>query len=143
MNEVYQRFSPDIEIYSIDESFLDVAQIEPEKREEFARDLRSSVSTWTGIPTCVGIGPTKTLAKLANKIAKSTPQLLGVCDLTSATAREEWLPLVELGDIWGVGPASQAKLMALGCRTAADVASVNGGRIPGHLGGAKPGQRWR
>lgn len=131
MNEVYQRFSSDIEIYSIDESFLDLAQIEPETREEFARDLRSSVSTWTGIPTCVGIGPTKTLAKLANKIAKSTRQLLGVCNLTSVAAREEWLPLVELGDICGVGPASQAKLTALGCRTAADVAALDARQVRG------------
>jgi DNA polymerase V len=125
MNTVYQRFAPDIEIYSIDESFLDMTPVAPEHREELGRDLRSTVSTWTGVPTCVGIGPTKTLAKLANKIAKTTPQLRGVCDLTSKEARREWLPLVDLEDVWGIGRASQAKLGAFGCRTAADVAALD------------------
>ncbi len=125
MNTVYERFASDIEVYSIDESFLDMTPVAPEHREELGRDLRSTVSTWTGVPTCVGIGPTKTLAKLANKIAKSTPQLRGVCDLTSEEARREWLPLFPLEDIWGIGRASQAKLAAFGCRTAADVASLD------------------
>lgn len=125
MNTVYERFASDIEVYSIDESFLDMTPVAPEHREELGRDLRATVSTWTGVPTCVGIGPTKTLAKLANKIAKSTPQLRGVCDLTSEEARREWLPLVALEDIWGVGRASQAKLGAFGCKTAADVAGLD------------------
>ncbi len=125
MNTVYDGFSPDIEVYSIDESFLDLTPVEPRHREQLGRDLRSTVSTWTGVPTCVGIGPTKTLAKLANKIAKTTPQLGGVCDLTSDEARREWLPLVDLEDVWGIGRASQAKLGAFGCRTAADVAALD------------------
>lgn len=125
MNAVYERFASDIEVYSIDESFLDMTPIAPAHREELGLDLCSTVSTWTGVPTCVGIGPTKTLAKLANKIAKSTPQLRGVCDLTSVEARREWLPLFPLEDIWGIGRASQAKLAAFGCRTAADVASLD------------------
>lgn len=110
MNTVYERFASDIEVYSIDESFLDMTPVAPGRREEMGRDLRSTVSTWTGVPTCVGIGSTKTLAKLANKIAKSTPQLRGVCDLTSDEARREWLPLVDVEDVWGIGRASQAKL---------------------------------
>lgn len=125
MNTVYERFASDIEVYSIDESFLDMTPVAPEQREEMGRDLRSTVSTWTGVPTCVGVGPTKTLAKLANKIAKSTPQLRGVCDLTNEEARREWLPLVGLEDVWGIGRASQAKLAAFGCRTAADVAALD------------------
>lgn len=125
MNTVYQGFASDIEIYSIDESFLDLTAIAPEQREEFGRDLRSTVSTWIGVPTCVGIGPTKTLAKLANKIAKSTPQLRGVCDLTCDEARRGWLPLVELEDVWGIGRASQTKLGAFGCKTASDVAALD------------------
>lgn len=125
MNTVYQRFASDIEIYSIDESFLDTGLVEPERRADWGKDLRSTVSTWTGVPTCVGIGPTKTLAKLANKIAKGTPQLGGVCDLTSAEARREWLRLMSLDDVWGIGAASQAKLKAFGCKTAADVAALD------------------
>ena len=125
MNSVYERFAPDIEVYSIDESFLDSTPIEVDKREDWGRDLRATVSNWTGVPTCVGIGPTKTLAKLANKIAKTTPQLQGVCDLTSAIARAEWLPLMTLDEVWGIGGASQAKLLALGCKTVADVAALD------------------
>jgi len=125
MNTVYEAFSPDIEIYSIDESFLDLTAVAPEQREELGRDLRATVTTWTGVPTCVGIGPTKTLAKLANKIAKSTPQLRGVCDLTGDVARREWLSLMPLEDVWGIGRASLAKLSSLGCKTAADIAALD------------------
>ncbi|MGO4677113.1 Y-family DNA polymerase [Bosea sp. 2YAB26] len=125
MNTIYERFSPDIEIYSIDESFLDLTPVAPEHREELGRDLRSTVSKWTGVPTCVGIGPTKTIAKLANKIAKTTPQLGGVCDLTNDEALRDWLPLMALEDIWGIGRASQTKLGAFGCKTAADVAALD------------------
>jgi DNA polymerase V len=65
-NAVYRDFSPAVEIYSIDESFLDLSDVRDRDRVALARDLRATVRAWTGIPTCVGIGPTKTLAKLAN-----------------------------------------------------------------------------
>ncbi len=76
-----------MEIYSIDESFLDFTGFARHKVVQLARDLRATVLRWTGIPTCVGIGPTKTLAKLANHIAKSVPELKGVCDLTDEGER--------------------------------------------------------
>ena len=85
-NAVYRDFSPAVEIYSIDESFLDLSDVRDRDRVALARDLRSTVRAWTGIPTCVGIGPTKTLAKLANHIAKTIPDLDGVCDLTDPVA---------------------------------------------------------
>ena len=72
-NAVYRQFSPQVEIYSIDESFLNLSDVAPGLRVELARDLRATVRAWTGIPTCVGIGPTKTLAKLANHVAKTVP----------------------------------------------------------------------
>lgn len=125
LNAVYRLFSPDVEIYSIDESFLDLAGIAQPELVEVGREIKATALRWVGIPTCVGIGPTKTLAKLANKIAKTTPQLGGVCDLSSAEARAEWLPLMPLADIWGVGRAGQARLAAFGCRTAADVAALD------------------
>ncbi len=76
---------------------------------------------WIGIPTRVGIGPTKTLAKLANHLAKKNPELHGVCDLTDEVERGRWLARTPLDEIWGVGPASQARLRAIGCETVADV----------------------
>ena len=120
-NSVYDQFSRDVEVYSIDESFLDLSDVAPSQRVEPGRDLRSTVRTWTGLPTCVGIGPTKTLAKLANHLAKTHPEFGGVCDLTEWAERDRWMWVTDLAEIWGIGPASQAQLRAMGCRTVADV----------------------
>jgi DNA polymerase V len=129
VNAVYRDFSPRIEVYSIDESFLDLSDVRPDHRPDLARDMRSTVRRWTGIPTCVGIGPTKTLAKLANQIAKKHPELDGVCDLTDERERWAWMERVELSEIWGVGASNARKLMALGARTVADVASLDPRRV--------------
>lgn len=110
LNDIYRDFSPRVEIYSIDESFIDLTDVQPSLRVALARDMRSTVGQWTGIPTCVGIGPTKTLAKLANHIAKKMPEVDGVCDLTETKVRDAWLRRVQLEDIWGVGPAGAARL---------------------------------
>ncbi len=124
-NTVYRRFTHKAEIYSIDETFLDVGDVAAGHRVELGRDLRATVLAWTGIPTCVGIGPTKTLAKLANHLAKKNPELDGVCDLTDEANRRRWLARTSLDEIWGVGPASQAKLRAVGCATVADVRDLD------------------
>jgi DNA polymerase V len=124
-NAVYRQFAPDVEVYSIDESFLDVTAVRPRDRVTLGRDLRATVLRWTGIPTCVGIGPTKTLAKLANHIAKHRPDMAGICDLTEPGTRAQWLGLTKLEEVWGIGPASAPKLRALGCDTAADVAALD------------------
>ena len=125
MGEVYRQFAPDVETYSIDESFLDLSDVRERDRVGLARDLRSTIHAWTGIPTCVGIGSTKTLAKLANHIAKTVPDLGGVCDLTETAAYDHWLCRVPLDEIWGVGPAGQRKLVALGCESVADVRDLD------------------
>ncbi len=74
VNAVYRDFSPRIEVYSIDESFLDISDVRAADRVTLARDMRETVRAWTGIPTCIGIGATKTLAKLANHVAKKQPR---------------------------------------------------------------------
>lgn len=125
VNTVYRGFSPRIEIYSIDESFLDLSDVRERDRVPLARDMRETVRAWTGIPTCVGIGPTKTLAKLANHVAKKVPELDGVCDLTDAVQYEHWMVRIPPEDIWGVGPANARKLQALGCESAADVRDLD------------------
>ena len=124
-NTVYRDFAPRVEIYSIDESFLDLSDVREGERVELARDLRETVRAWTGIPTCVGIGPTKTLAKLANHIAKSVPDLAGVCDLTDQAAYDHWLCRVSVGEVWGIGRASLAKLEAMGVDTVADLRDLD------------------
>ncbi len=124
MNEIYRQWSPDVEVYSIDESFLDLTGFAGRNRTAMARDLRETVRQWVGIPTCVGLGPTKTLAKLANHIAKKHADLDGMCDLTDAAARAAWLPRVAVEETWGVGQASAAKLRGLGVETVADLAAL-------------------
>lgn len=124
MNVIYDRFSPDVELYSIDESFVLGDQNLSEKaRLEWAADLRATTRNWTGIPTCVGIGPTKTLAKLANKAAKKLPG--GICDLTDPAERERVMAGFPIADVWGIGPASQAKLAHLGIEFAAQVKDMD------------------
>lgn len=126
MMSVIGQFSPAQEIYSIDESFLDLTGM-PDAGRKIGDDIRARVLKWVGIPTCVGIGPTKTLAKLANHIAKKLPHLQGVCDLTLATPEQRLRALgrVPVGDVWGVGRRLAPKLQALGLATAADLASAD------------------
>ncbi|ACB97302.1 Y-family DNA polymerase [Beijerinckia indica] len=124
LNQVYRQFSPEIEVYSIDESFLDFSGFGDRNLEAYARELHETIFRWVGIPTCVGIAPTKTLAKLANRVAKSSPDLGGVCDLRDQGKREEVLKRVPVEDVWGIGRASAAKLQRLGVITAADLAAL-------------------
>lgn len=124
-NAIYRGFAPEVEIYSIDESFLDLSDVRAVDRVALARDLRATVLAWTGIPTCVGIGPTKTLAKLANHIAKSVPELAGVCDLTDPSAYDHWLIRVSAAEVWGIGRASLAKLEAMGVESVADLRDLD------------------
>ena len=124
-NAIYRDFAPRVEIYSIDESFLDLSDVAPPLRVELARDLRATVRAWTGIPTCVGIGPTKTLAKLANHVAKTVPDLSGVCDLTDPEAYAHWLCRIPVDEIWGIGRASARKLEAMGVESVADLRDLD------------------
>ena len=109
---------PTIENYSIDESFLNLGEFREREVEPLARELRERVLRWVGIPTCVGIASTKTLAKVANFIAKKRPQYRGVCDLRSSRVRGELLSTVPVDEVWGIGAASAAKLARIGVQTA-------------------------
>lgn len=115
--ETLARFTPHLEIYSIDEAFLDLAGI-PENLTDYSRKIRRTVRQWTGIPVSVGIGPTKTLAKLANKIAKKSPRADGVLDLTDSPWLDEALRRTDCEDIWGIGRRRAAKLRKAGITTA-------------------------
>jgi len=81
--------------------------------------LKQRVRQWTGLPVCVGIATTKTLAKLANHIAKKNPQFSGVCDLNAVTTeeRERWFGELGVGEVWGVGRRLIPKLAELGIRS--------------------------
>lgn len=117
--ETLARHAPAQEIYSIDECFLDLALLAPDERAAHAAMLRDTVRRWTGIPISIGIGPTKTLAKLANAGAKKTDA--GICDLTPRETREAALSQAAVGDVWGIGRRWARKLESLGLKTARDL----------------------
>ena len=102
---------PAQERYSIDEAFV---QFDGGRPEHDARRVKRTVRQWTGIPASVGIGPTKVLAKVANKIAKRQPETGGVVDLSDADVRERHLKEFDVADVWGIGPRSSTFLKSEG-----------------------------
>lgn len=113
---VLADFSPELEIYSIDEAFLGLAGFEG-RLEQHARQLKSTVQQWTGIPVSVGIAPTKTLAKAANRTAKKNPASGGVCALLTETEQTAALGKMDLTDLWGVAGRIAARLGDLNINT--------------------------
>ena len=118
MYEVLAANVPQIEPYSIDEMFLDLAGI-PDL-EAFCRRLRDEVRRVAKIPTCVGVGPTKTIAKLANRIAKDDFSLRGICDLRDEAARAALYDELPVSMVWGVGGKTVEKLNRVGIASIAD-----------------------
>ena len=118
-------YSPRHEVYSIDECFVDLTGTP--KLRELSYAMRERVMTWTGIPVCVGIGPTKTLAKLANQIAKKHPRSQGVFnynDLTQAQ-QDKLLHQMDVGEVWGIGRKISLRLAERGIRTVQDLRSAH------------------
>jgi len=115
-------FSPAVEIYSIDEAFLDLRGLEDRGLKRLGRRLADTVRRHTGIPVSVGIGPTKVLAKIANRLAKRHPETGGVLDTWSLGGHlETHLRRIEVGDVWGIGRRWAGRLAEMGIRTAADL----------------------
>ena len=96
-----KRFNSDIEIYSIDEAFLDLSNFSDDEVEDLGHEIRSVVLKWTGIPTSIGIGKTKTLSKVANHIAKAKQS--GVTSFIGIENIDPILEKVEINDVWGIG----------------------------------------
>jgi DNA polymerase V len=119
---VLEEFAPSLEVYSIDEAFLDLTGVCHQDPMTYGQRIRKSVFRSTGIPVCVGMGPTKTLAKLANFAAKRWPQTGGVLDLSDPVRREKLMRLVPVGEVWGIGSRYAARLNQLGIATVWDLA---------------------
>ena len=96
-----KQFTSEIEIYSIDEAFLNLSSIKHENLLGYGNLIRKTVLKWTGIPTSIGIARTKTLSKAANHIAKK--DLSGVISLINEKKIEEILKQIKINDVWGVG----------------------------------------
>jgi DNA polymerase V len=118
---ILSDYSPRHEVYSIDECFVDLTGTPQLRDVSYA--MRERVIAWTGIPVCVGIGPTKTLAKLANYIAKKHPRSKGVFNYNDLTQAQQvkLLSQIEVGEVWGVGRRISARLSEHGIHTVEDL----------------------
>ncbi|WP_162052583.1 Y-family DNA polymerase [Pontibacter pamirensis] len=123
------QFTPNLEIYSIDECFLDLSHLKPEEVEEWGRSVRETVKKWTGIPVSVGAAGTKTLAKLANRLAKKRAEAGGVLALHTAAETEEALRKTPVGDVWGIGRQHAKRLQQLNVTTAWDLSRMPDGWV--------------
>lgn len=135
---VLRHYSPQVEVYSIDESFLQIdglADMWP-SYTDMGQDIRTRVRLWTGLPVCVGIAPSKTLAKLANHLAKKNPEFDGVCDLTKMTEKEiaRYFSALDVGEVWGIGRRLAARLIQLGVETVQDLRTADAKQLRSHFG---------
>ena len=114
-----------VEVYSVDEAFIDLSHIAPEQLEATAMHIRETVEQWTGISVSIGVAPTKTLAKLANYLAKKNKSATN-CVKVLATREEQVAALktTRVGNIWGVGYSYTTKLLSQGITSAWDLSTM-------------------
>ena len=122
-----KQFSPQMEIYSIDEAFLDLSSVKDEDLLEHGYKIRETILKWTGIPTSIGIGTTKTLSKAANYIAKKEKS--GVIDLVNSKKIDELLSNIKINNVWGVGRQLTKFYIKNGISTAYDLKNMHNGWI--------------
>lgn len=121
-------FTPEMEVYSIDEAFLNLAGFD-RCPTDYGREIQKTVRRWTGIPVTVGIGRTKTLAKIANHTAKHSPRAKGVLDLADSAHLERVLAATAVEKVWGVGLKTAINLKRSGIKTALDLSRADVSRI--------------
>ena len=119
--KILEHFTPDVEVYSIDEAFLEFKGFDEYDFNEYGKIIRKRILKWTGIPTCVGVAPTKALCKVANKIARKFPKETGgVYVIDTDEKRIKALKWTAIKNVWGIGRRLQKRLEAKGCKTAFD-----------------------
>jgi DNA polymerase V len=123
--ETLAQFTPEMEVYSIDEAFLELSGMPSSDLATYGRQIRSVVKQWTGIPVSIGMGSTKTLAKLANRLAKKSATAQGVLDLTNSQHLEEALQRTPVEDIWNIGYRSAQFLKKYGITSALHLKDSN------------------
>ncbi|MDZ4097679.1 MAG: Y-family DNA polymerase [Methylophilaceae bacterium] len=133
--ETLRHFAPRVEVYSIDECFLDLTGMKRDLNT-LGHEIKDRVLQWTTFPICVGIGHSKTLAKLANKVAKKQTQFNGVCDFTSMSETEldALLKTLDVEKVWGVGRQLTAKLNKLGVNSVLRLKRADPKRIRDEFG---------
>lgn len=128
---ILHAFSPNQEVYSIDESFLDLSGFGSRDLIQYGQQMRKRILKWTGLPVSVGIASTKTLSKLANHCAKKRPAFNGVCNFNTMPDLDldALLAQLDVGEIWGIGRKLAPQLQALGFNSALDLKRANPRRI--------------
>ena len=127
--EVLRKFTPNLEVYSIDESFLQIETVLKQYADptSLGHIIKQDVKDTTGLPVCVGIGASKTLAKLANHLAKKHPQFAGVCDINSMPREElyQWMAETAVGEAWGIGGKTAKKFKELKIHSVFDLVQTS------------------
>jgi len=127
--QVLKAFTPNLEVYSIDESFLQIETVLKQYQDtiELGQKIKQQVKDTTGLPVCVGIGASKTLAKFANHLAKKHKQFSGVCDVEAMPKAElyQWMSEIPAGEVWGVGKQIAKKLKAQHIHSVFDLLQVS------------------
>ena len=148
ITDILTSLTPRIEVYSVDESFLDLSELNIPDFAAWGKMVRQTILRWVGIPVSIGIAPTKTLAKLASERAKKDPGLGGVLNMVDLPRRElqHQLQAVDIKDIWGIGWGLAPKLRAEGIMNAYDfvqlkprhaqqLMGIHGRQLTAELGG--------
>lgn len=130
VQSILEQETAGVEPYSIDEMFVRMGGFEPDALLHHAKGLRWKVGRYTGIPVCVGVAATHTLAKLANRIAKKHPGYPGVCILhAESDEARHLLQQIDVGDVWGVGRRLTERLQVIGIKTAWDLREADPKRL--------------
>lgn len=116
--EALQEFTPEVEVYSIDEAFMGIDAKPRQSFQNYGLQIKRKVYQWTGIPVTIGISQTKTLAKIAHRFIKKASENQGVLDLTDPSDQTQVLEETPVEDVWGVGPAYSKLLKEAGITTA-------------------------
>ena len=121
--KIISEFAPNQEVYSIDECFLDLTGFKHLGLADYGQRIRSTINRLVGLPVCVGVGASKTLAKLANHIAKKYFVFDGVCNLNEITqdTLDSLFSKIKVREVWGVGRCIEKKLAKLGVNTVFDL----------------------
>lgn len=131
---ILSSYTPEIEIYSIDEAFLKLEGFAYENLNDYGINMKRQVGKWTGIPISVGIAPTKALAKIANRVAKKFPERTGgVYSMETEEQRIKALKWVKIGDVWGIGRRHAKRLQKMGVFTAYDFTQLTDGWVRNNM----------
>ena len=131
---VLEGYAPSVEVYSIDECFLDLRGLTGTDFDAYAKDISAQCWRQTSIPVSVGIAPTKTLAKIASKLCKQYPKLRGGCYMHRPQDIEKVLRRFPIEDVWGIGRRSAPKLNAIGVYTAYEFTLLSESQVRSMLG---------